>query len=60
MSKSIFIEGIQGTGKSTLSNRLAQALPEYHVYHEGDISPVELAWCSYMTKKKWEEICCFF
>lgn len=55
MSKNIFIEGIQGTGKSTLSRRLAKELPEYHVYHEGDISPVELAWCSYMTKEQWEE-----
>lgn len=56
MAKNIFIEGIQGTGKSTLSSRLAKELPDYHVYHEGDISPVELAWCSYMTKEKWEEM----
>lgn len=55
MAKNIFIEGIQGTGKSTLSRRLAKELPDYHVYHEGDISPVELAWCSYMTKEAWEE-----
>lgn len=56
MPKNIFIEGIQGTGKSTLSSRLAKELPEYHVYHEGDISPVELAWCSYMTQEAWEEM----
>ena len=42
-------------GKSTLSNRLAQNLTDYHVYHEGDISPVELAWCSYMTKEQLDE-----
>lgn len=52
MKRNIFIEGIQGMGKSTLSNRLAQNLKEYQVYHEGDISPVELAWCSYMTKEQ--------
>lgn len=55
MAKNIFIEGIQGTGKSTLSSRLEKELTDYHVYHEGDISPVELAWCSYMTKEAWEE-----
>ena len=41
--QNIFIEGIQGAGKSTLVNRLAQRLPEYSVYREGDLSPVELA-----------------
>ena len=56
MAKNLFIEGIQGTGKSTLSRKLAKALPEFHVYHEGDISPVELAWCSYMKKEVWEEM----
>lgn len=55
MKRNIFIEGIQGMGKSTLSNRLAQNLKEYQVYHEGDISPVELAWCSYMTKEQLDE-----
>ena len=38
-----FIEGIQGgTGKSTLVGKLAEKLPEYRVFHEGDYSPVEL------------------
>ena len=54
MQKNLFIEGIQGSGKSTLSRELAKRLPEFHVYHEGDISPVELAWCSYMKKEVWE------
>ena len=53
--KNIFIEGLQGTGKSTLTNRLSKELPQYHVYREGDTSPVELAWCSYMTKEQYEE-----
>lgn len=52
MKKNIFIEGIQGMGKSTLSSHLAKKLEGYQVYHEGDISPVELAWCSYMTKEQ--------
>lgn len=53
--KNIFIEGIQGSGKSTLIQRLSEALPEYHRYAEGDISPVELAWCTYMTEVQYQE-----
>lgn len=53
----IFIEGIQGAGKSTLLNKLQTKMPEYKVYREGDISPVELAWCSYMTRQQYEDVC---
>lgn len=56
MGRNIFIEGLQGTGKSTLVNRLAQLKPRYQVYREGDLSPVELAWCSYLTKGQWEKM----
>lgn len=56
MKRNIFIEGLQGTGKSTLVNRLSQKYPHYQVYREGDLSPVELAWCSYLTKDEWEEM----
>ena len=55
MNKNIFIEGIPGSGKSTLLIKLSKALSEYTLYHEGDISPVELAWCSYMTEDKLQE-----
>lgn len=55
MAKNIFIEGIQGTGKTTLLRLLGQQLPEYHTYWEGDYSPVELAWCSYMTQEEYEQ-----
>lgn len=53
--KNVFIEGIQGTGKSTLENELAKRLPAYKVYREGDLSPVELAWCSYMSEEQYNE-----
>lgn len=56
MKTNIFIEGIQGSGKSTLSNRLAKAIADAKVYHEGDISPVELAWCSYMKKDRFQKM----
>ena len=55
MKNHIFIEGLQGSGKSTLLRNLSQKFPEYKAYYEGDISPVELAWCSYMTKEQYVE-----
>ena len=55
MKNHIFIEGLQGSGKSTLLRNLFRKYPEYKAYFEGDISPVELAWCSYMTKEQYEE-----
>lgn len=53
--KNIFIEGIQGTGKTTLLRLLGQALSDYRVYWEGDYSPVELAWCTYMTEEQYQD-----
>lgn len=53
--KNIFIEGIQGTGKTTLLRTLGQQMPTYHVYWEGDYSPVELAWCTYMTESEYRQ-----
>lgn len=53
--KNIFIEGIQGSGKSTLMKSLYEKLDGYHLYLEGDISPVELAWCSYMTEEEYQQ-----
>lgn len=55
MKNHIFIEGLQGSGKSTLLRNLSQKFPKYKAYYEGDISPAELAWCSYMTKAQYEE-----
>ena len=52
----IFVEGIQGAGKSTLVNQLQEAVPGLKVCREGDYSPVELAWCARMTEAEYEEI----
>lgn len=49
----IFIEGIPGSGKSTLLQSLARRLPGYSAYREGEISPVELAWCAYMDAEQY-------
>lgn len=53
--KNVYIEGIQGTGKTTLLRLLGQQLPDFHVYWEGDYCPVELAWCSYMTDAEYQQ-----
>ena len=54
--RNVFVEGIQGAGKSTLVGHLAKALPQLHVCREGDYSPVDLAWCAYMTQEQYEAV----
>ena len=51
--KNIFIEGIQGMGKSTLLQAIAGKRPDLHVCREGDYSPVELSWCTWMTETEY-------
>ena len=48
-----FIEGLQGSGKSTLAGRLSALHPECTAIREGDYSPVELAWCAYLTESQY-------
>ena len=50
------VEGLQGSGKSTLVGKLQEKYPRYTVYREGDYSPIELAWCALVSKQKYEEI----
>lgn len=52
----VFIEGLQGMGKSTLLQKLSQKYPAYHVYREGDYCPVELAWCSYLSEEEYGNV----
>ncbi|MDE7324560.1 MAG: deoxynucleoside kinase [Lachnospiraceae bacterium] len=51
-----FIEGLQGAGKSTLVQKLSDKLKNYQVFREGDYSPVELAWCAYVTEEQYEKV----
>ncbi len=51
-----FAEGLQGSGKSTLVQRLSEQRPDYPVYREGDYSPVELAWCAWLTGAQYRKI----
>ncbi len=51
-----FVEGLQGAGKSTLVRLLSGKLKDYEVFHEGDYSPVDLAWCAYVTEEQYRRI----
>lgn len=51
-----FIEGLQGAGKTTLVQHLSNTLIDYKVFREGDYSPIELAWCAYVTEEQYNRI----
>lgn len=48
-----FIEGLQGAGKTTFVQKLSDQLTDDKVFREGDYSPVELAWCAYVTEEQY-------
>ena len=50
-----FIEGLQGSGKSTLVRQLVEKYKDHTVFCEGDYSPVELAWCTWMSSDVYEK-----
>ena len=51
-----FIEGLQGAGKSAFVQKLSEISGDYRVFREGDYSPVELAWCAYVTEEQYTSI----
>ena len=51
-----FVEGLQGSGKSTLVRKLSEKYPDCTVVMEGDYSPVELAWCARMSEARYSEV----
>ncbi len=52
----LFVEGLQGSGKSTLVQKLEKLHPGYTIYREGDYSPIELAWCAYLTEEEYARV----
>ena len=60
MGHIIFIEGNPGSGKTTFSNRLKTVLEDqgYTVkhYQEGDLHPIDLAWCAIVDEKTYHDI----
>lgn len=51
-----FVEGLQGAGKTTFVQNLSKELRDFDVFREGDFSPVELAWCAYVTEEQYEDV----
>ena len=51
-----FVEGLQGSGKSTLVQKLSEKYPGHKALREGDYSPVELAWCAFVDMNQYNEI----
>ena len=51
-----FVEGLQGSGKSTLVRNVTRLMPRVKAYHEGDYSPTELAWCAYMSEQQYDAV----
>jgi len=61
MSIAYFIEGIPGSGKTTYAQRLHDYLvsqgKQVELYNEGDLHPIDLAWCSITSKNNFDELC---
>ncbi|MBR1606588.1 MAG: hypothetical protein IJ664_02680 [Clostridia bacterium] len=51
-----FVEGLQGSGKSTLVQKLSELNPGYTAIREGEYSPVELSWCAYVDADQYDRI----
>ena len=51
-----FVEGLQGSGKSTLVQKLSEMDPGYTAVREGEYSPAELSWCAYVDDDQYQRI----
>ena len=51
-----FVEGLQGSGKSTLVRKLSEKYPGYNAVMEGDYNPVELAWCAWLSESAYSDV----
>lgn len=55
-SMNYFVEGLQGSGKSTLVRKLSEKYPSCTAIMEGDYSPIELAWCARLNEDQYSEV----
>jgi hypothetical protein len=59
MGRLILVEGIPGSGKTTISRKIAEQLSEYKktiYYEEGDSHPADLAWCACIPTEHFDDI----
>lgn len=58
--KIIMIEGIPGSGKSSLAKYLekhySKTFNSVRMYTEGDLHPLDLAWCAYLTRTEFDQL----
>lgn len=56
----LFIEGLPGSGKTTYAKELKKYYESKGIkvvqFSEGDLHPIDLAWCSVMTKEEFQHI----
>lgn len=59
-TKLILIEGIPGSGKSTIAKKIREYLESQNIktalFCEGDVHPSDLAWCSYIPIDEFKNI----
>lgn len=56
----LFIEGIPGSGKTTLAKRLYDKLQAEYVVDlrlEGELHPIDVCWCSILTPVEYHDLC---
>lgn len=59
MGRLVLIEGIPGSGKTTLAGKTAEFLSRYKktdFYEEGESHPADLAWCACIPKEEFENV----